>query len=369
MSDGGAIFIVQGDGLVELAEEDYFREEELQEFLATYPKLLAGEQIAPDAPRRWLLVRREMDVPDDEGAGGRWSVDHLFVDQDGVPTLVEVKRSSDSRIRREVVGQMLDYAANAVAYWPIEKLVAAFERTCTDDGVDPTDRLAQFLGDEYEPNAFWDLVNTNLLAGRVRMLFVADEIPPELRQIVRFLQSQMSPAEVYAIELPRYRGEGIAALVPRLVTQSAAESTKASKGSKPPRVRREDFLAALAVDERRLAERLLSWAAERRLNIRWGRGKSPSFGPKFDHQGVQHHTFNLYQDGRLEVPFGAMKAPYDDEERRTGLLASLNEAGLGYPGEAVDKYPQGRIEPLLEEENLARFLEVWDSYLDDCRKG
>ena len=31
-----------------------------------------------------------------------------------MPTLVEVKRSSDTRIRREVVGQMLHYAANAV---------------------------------------------------------------------------------------------------------------------------------------------------------------------------------------------------------------------------------------------------------------
>jgi hypothetical protein len=31
-----------------------------------------------------------------------------------VPTLLEVKRSSDTRIRREVVGQMLDYAANGV---------------------------------------------------------------------------------------------------------------------------------------------------------------------------------------------------------------------------------------------------------------
>jgi hypothetical protein len=52
--------------------------------------------------------------------GGRWSVDHLFLDQEAIPTLVEVKCSSDSRIRREVVGQMLDYAANAVVYWPIE---------------------------------------------------------------------------------------------------------------------------------------------------------------------------------------------------------------------------------------------------------
>ena len=45
---------------------------------------------------------------------------------DANPTLVEVKRSSDTRERREVVGQMLDYAANAVVYWPIETIRARF---------------------------------------------------------------------------------------------------------------------------------------------------------------------------------------------------------------------------------------------------
>jgi len=28
---------------------------------------------------------------------------YLFVDQDGIPTLVEVRRQSDTRLRREVV--------------------------------------------------------------------------------------------------------------------------------------------------------------------------------------------------------------------------------------------------------------------------
>jgi hypothetical protein len=42
-----------------------------------------------------------------------------------VPTLVEVKRSDDTRIRREVVGQMLDYAANGVVYWPGEVLICS----------------------------------------------------------------------------------------------------------------------------------------------------------------------------------------------------------------------------------------------------
>ena len=81
-------------------------------------------------PRRWLLVRREMGVPDEELGSDRWSLDHLFLDQDAMPTLVEVKRSSDTRIRREVVGKMLDYAANAVAHWSIDQIIAEF-RTST----------------------------------------------------------------------------------------------------------------------------------------------------------------------------------------------------------------------------------------------
>ncbi|MCA9150276.1 MAG: hypothetical protein KDA92_13290, partial [Planctomycetales bacterium] len=104
--------------LVPLVDTPYDSELILQQLLASYPDLLAGDQIRPTAARRWLLVTREMAVPGELKGGGRWSLDHLFLDQDGIPTLVEVKRSTDTRIRREVVGQMLDYAANAVVYWP-----------------------------------------------------------------------------------------------------------------------------------------------------------------------------------------------------------------------------------------------------------
>src|SRR3954447_8360768 len=68
--------------------------------------------------------------------------EQLFVDQDGIPTLVEVKRSSDTRLRREVVGQLLDYAANAVLYWPVEKIRAQFEQTCHSGNQDPGQVLA-----------------------------------------------------------------------------------------------------------------------------------------------------------------------------------------------------------------------------------
>ncbi len=47
------------------------------------------------------------------------------------------------------------------------------------------------------------------------MLFVADEIPFQLRRIVEFLNAQMSEAEVLAvIEVKQYVGQGLQTLVP-----------------------------------------------------------------------------------------------------------------------------------------------------------
>ncbi len=67
-------------------ERGYDTEDLLQELLAKYPNLLAGDQIDDAAPRRWLLVSREMSLASEEDETGRWSVDHLFLDQDAIPT-------------------------------------------------------------------------------------------------------------------------------------------------------------------------------------------------------------------------------------------------------------------------------------------
>lgn len=131
----------------------------------------------PDSPRRWLLVRREAGISVAEGAGDRWAVDHLFLDQDAVPTLVEVKRRGDTRIRREVVGQMLDYAANAVVHWPAARIQATYEAECEARGDDAEALLGEFLGAGGNPLAFWAAVKTNLQAGRIRVVFISDAAP------------------------------------------------------------------------------------------------------------------------------------------------------------------------------------------------
>ena len=236
---GGGIYLIQPDGkLVEMKQESYKSENVFQQFLADYPNLLAGDQIDSQQPRRWLLIAREVGIPAQQDGANQWSLDHLFIDQDGIPTLVEVKRSTDTRIRREVVGQMLDYAANAVVYWPVEEIISRFEQTCEAQGSDNEEMLNRFLSDSSTSEEFWQKVKTNLRAGHVRMLFVADEIPQELKRIVEFLNEQMDPAEVLAVELRQYANGDLRTLVPRVFGQTAeAEQRKtAIRGPKKERI-------------------------------------------------------------------------------------------------------------------------------------
>lgn len=231
-----AIFLKHGDELVEMVEQPYEAEDVLQQLLADYPDLLAGDQDS-EARKRWLLVQRELGVASEEDAPDRFSLDHLFLDEEGVPTLIEVKRSSDTRIRREVVGQMLDYAANGVELWGLEKIRAAFESRYPDAEA-AASALAERIPGAEEPERYWERVGVNLKAGKLRLIFVADVIPAELRRVVEFLNEQMERTEVLALEVRQYveRGGDRVTLVPRLIGHTeAARQTKGAGLSRPRR--------------------------------------------------------------------------------------------------------------------------------------
>ena len=113
---------------------------------------------------------------------------------------------------------MLDYAANAVVHWPVERLQAEFEANPESE-----QDISDLLEDpEADPEEFWQEVKTNLQAGRVRLIFVSDKIPDELRRIVEFLNEQMDPAEVLAVEIKQYvsQDSNLKTLVPRIIGQT-----------------------------------------------------------------------------------------------------------------------------------------------------
>ena len=208
-----------------------------------------------------------MAVPDHSGGSVRWSLDHLFLDADGVPTFVEVKRASDTRIRREVVGQMLDYAANGLAYWPASLLREAAERT-HDDAAALAEKLQPLLaeaGAQDDVDGYFQRVAANLAAGRARLVFVADEVPIELQRVVEFLNGQLRMAEVLAVEVRRYRHNDGYLLAPRLVGATAAAEN--AKGPRPLSQTVEQILAGATDNGRRLFEKLKEWAQRVGLEI------------------------------------------------------------------------------------------------------
>jgi len=371
------IFLIQNDGqLVEMREQPYDSEALLQRLLADYPNLLAGDQINTNEPRRWLLVTREAGLPSTADGNGRWAVDHLFLDQDAVPTIVEVKRSTDTRIRREVVGQMLDYAANAIVYWPVESIQRRFEARCQLQDIDADQTLAQFLDDALDAEAFWQQVQANLQAGKVRLIFVADEIPVELRRVVEFLNAQMSPAEVLAVEIKQFTSTELRTLVPRVVGLTAeAQQRKGVVTRSPKQWDEQRFFQDLQqrqLDvETRIARQILAWAQRTTTRIWWGKGqRSGSFYPMLNHRGVEHWTFAVWSSGYVEVSFQyyRTKPPFDDEAKRRDLLKRLNAAAnIAIPEDAIRRRPSFPLAALGDEQRLSRFLDVFSWYIQQIQ--
>jgi hypothetical protein len=219
------LFLRRGATITQLELRGFAAENELQQLLAHHPELIGGDQVDPDDPRRYVLVKREARV-----AG--LSLDHLFLDQDAVPTLVEVKRSSDLRARREVVAQMLDYAANAASEWNAGLLRQWLLERCVAADADPLAPLGGVLA--ADPDRYWEQVAQNLRDGKVRLIFVADAIPPSLQRIVEFLNERMVPTEVLAMEVRQYLHDDEQMLQTRVVGQTAVAQDV--KGTRRPAV-------------------------------------------------------------------------------------------------------------------------------------
>lgn len=358
----------QGE-LVPMTAEPYQSEETLQALIAAHPELLAGDETTAE---RWLLVSREVATPGDESLAGRWSLDHLFVDTSGIPTLVEVKRSSDTRIRREVVGQLLDYAANAVVYWPQGSLAERFEQRCEAEvGREAEEVLADFLGDDQDSDAFWGTVEANLRAGRLRLVFLADVIPRELQRVVEFLNEQMNRTEVLAVEIRQYVSEeGHQTLVPRTLGRTAAaEAAKRSKATRP--WTEEEYLDRIEVthgsEYRRTAEAYLAWGRANGGEAEWGSGTTRgSLQFAWEADGHRVRPLALLTNGWLYVPFARLaKTPaFADRGRRQSFADKLEVInGVTVPADGIDRWPEIPAETLGTAQAREQFLGALDWFL------
>jgi len=359
-----SIFLVGPDNqLTELNRTDYDSEDLFQRLLGDHPAML---RLAGGREGKLLLIRREQPVPDALNGSDRWSLDHLFLDRQGVPVLVEVKQASDTRARREVVAQMLDYAANGVAYWPIDRIVQAYRDTAAGIGLEPDSHLASFL-DDADAESFWRAVEANLRSGRVRMLFVADRIPKELARIVEFLNEQMRPAEVLAIEVEQFTSAtGMRTLVPRLVGQTERAQTAKAVADPAERLSEADWLDNLerlhGARSRAGTERAIGWLQSNGYEVVVTNSQDALAAGLLRPDGKRTYAFFMRKtSGRMETSLANLAATpaYAPDDARSALLSAIR-AWPSSTMKITDKltgWPSVKLDELLSDP-------LWDAFTD-----
>ncbi len=184
----------------------FVKEADLQALILSSPELLGplGSEL------RFVPIGREVPL-------GTGRLDLLFVDSEGILTLIETKLKANDESRREVVGQILEYAASA-AEWTIDNVsliatqfLASSHAPADVAGKSFEEALAtrfEWLSDEDDvrrakTEALMARLEASLKGGRLRIVCGVDERIGNLERLVTYLSAH-SDLQVVLLQVNRF---------------------------------------------------------------------------------------------------------------------------------------------------------------------
>ena len=199
--------------------EKHFQENWLQKIIHKNPQILPIDDIESGfAP----LISLGREISTSVGY-----IDNLYISPNGYLTIVETKLWKNPEAKREVVGQIIDYAKE-LTNWNFTKL---------NDGVKNSSQLynnnskgiIELIKDfekieEHEEYKIIDNIERNLKRGRFLLLIVGDGIRESVEEMVDFLsntpqiQFTLGLVELQFYKNPNVEGELIA--IPNLITRT-----------------------------------------------------------------------------------------------------------------------------------------------------
>ncbi|MEF8847393.1 MAG: hypothetical protein V5A57_03135 [Candidatus Paceibacterota bacterium] len=291
-------------------------EDALQTLIEKTPeRVVPGSQIAPgsDSPPRFMVLNREMPVK-------RWSLDVLLIDQYATPTLLEAKLFRNREAKREVVGQIMNYAANAEEAWSGGTLRERAKSYWSDKDENLNDKLRDLLSTENpDIDDFWNRAENNLESNNIRLIIAMEEFRPEARKIIEFLNEEMENVELLGLDVRCYGDSDEDMIVAPLIlgqTQSTAPtSTQKTLTAEELKAKYE------RISDETLRERLIElveWAEEE--NIR-----KPLNDSRLSLMGEieVRRILDIYKDGKADVYINEKDFP--DEKIRDDWLSSLSD--------------------------------------------
>ena len=150
-------------------------------------------------------------------------IDNLFISPEGYITIVETKLWRNPEARREVIGQIIDYATE-LSKWSFTDLEAAIKLANHNaDSLLAIVQKAEEL-DETKQQDFIDTVSRNLKLGRFLLLIVGDGIRDNIESMVDYInKSPQLHFTLALIELQVFRfnhDNNSFIVIPQLVTRT-----------------------------------------------------------------------------------------------------------------------------------------------------
>ncbi|WP_206520164.1 hypothetical protein [Altererythrobacter sp. BO-6] len=158
-----------------------FSEAQIQAFVHAHPECLPVSEIDPVFVSP-VAVCRELNTL----AG---PIDNLLITPSGLPIIVECKLWRNPEGRREVVGQILDYAKE-LSRWSSSDLQREVAKR-TDLPGNPLLKLLADAGHQVDEIQFNDALTSNLRRGRFLLLIVGDGIREGVEAIATYLQGHL----------------------------------------------------------------------------------------------------------------------------------------------------------------------------------
>lgn len=348
------ILIVEGDKVKPLDEAKFTLEGKLQDYLESFPSLIPLEEIDETAPKLVCIGKEVGVVP---GA-----MDLLFIDANGILTIVETKLAKNPEARRTVIGQIIEYTSY-VSEWTadkVEELANAYLKS------DLYEAMEKFVEGDFSAEDFRASIEQNLRNGRIRLIIAVDELVEPLRKTVTYLNSH-SDFNILLLLVKRFEESSSRSIfIPSLFGYTAKKPQEG--GRQWDEVRFFNVLRNRCdPDAVEIVEKLYKFTKEHADRTWWGTGVHLGSFTFHKARGKGWVSiFSISTEGRVGLSFGNLWDKLT-EETIEPFREKLNQvSGISFSKEAAGpgKFPSVEVRVLSQGDNLDRFK---DAVLSLCQ--
>jgi len=270
---------------------------------------------------------------------------------------LETKLADNPEITREVVGQVLEYAAHESLEWSVERVLQEAQDYWNERGTAFQESLEVTFGADIA-EGFWNRLTENVRQGQIRIIIAADRLPQQVRRVIEFLNN-MSEFEIYGLEIGFHTdSKGRSILATKLVGQSERTIITKRKGSPWDLERFFKDMENKKVPAQEIAAfRLCHDLLKDEFDIGWGQGiETGTFAARLNDRPVLYFSSKAYISAAFLSAWS--KWPELIPNDKLDALRKEYESLLGRPVNPKAESPSYLCRALTDEKGFNQFTDL-----------